>query len=219
MTSYSVHFIVVLLLSAAIPLFFKNPLKKRLLATLAAPVFLYILFYDFEYSLLNGPLPILVSYLGAVFSSCMALLAISLHAVPQNSKSVPISRIRFILSFVIAYVCLYVIFTLPWAVDTFPLSNVEAIIFTIFSGTNAGAENFVVSSFVKKVAIPASGTIALIVLFQVVLYFMQTHKKILYKARLWKNKNRLKQDGPDRTCSLRKYPSSYRSRNRIKRTI
>ena len=191
MTSYSVHFIVALLLSAAIPLFFKNPLPKRLLAALAAPTFLYILFYDFDYSLLNGPLPILVSYLGAVFSSCMALLAISLHAVPQNSKSASIPRIRFILSFVIAYVCLYVVFTLPWAVDTFPLSNVEAIIFTIFSGTNAGAENFVVSSFVKNVAIPASGTIALIVLFQVTFYFMQSRKKILYKARLWKFRTNL----------------------------
>lgn len=186
MTSYSVHFIVALLLSAAIPLFFKNPLKKRLLAALAAPVFLYILFYDFDYGLLNGPLPILVSYLGAIFSSSIALLAASLHSVPKSPEFVPFSQIRLILSFVIAYVCLYIVFTLPWAVDTFPLSNVEAILFTIFSGTNAGAENFVISSFVKNVAIPASETIALIALFQVALYFMQSRKKNCYKACLWK---------------------------------
>lgn len=185
MTSYSVHFIVALVLSATFPLFFKNPLKKRLLAALAAPVFLYIFFYDFDYSLLNGPLPFLVSYLGAVFSSCMALLGVSLHAVPLSSVSAPISRIQLILSFVIAYVCLYIVFTLPWAVDMFPLSNVEAVLFTIFSGTNAGAENFVVSSFVKNVAIPASGVIALIVSFQVVLYFVQSRKKILYEVCLW----------------------------------
>ncbi len=185
MTSYSIHFIVALVLSAAIPLFLRNPLKKRLLATLAAPVLLYILFYDFDYSLLNGPLPSLVSYFGAVFSSCIAILVVSLHAIPFGSKSVPVSRLRIFLFFVIAYVCLYVVFTLFWAVDTFPLSNVEAVLFTIFSGTNAGAENFVTSSFVKKVAIPASGTIALIAFFQVVLYFVQSRKKILYEARLW----------------------------------
>lgn len=186
MTSYSLHFIMALVLSAAIPLFFKNPLKKRLLAALVAPVFLYVLFYDFDYSLLNGVLPFLVSYLGAVFSSCMALLVASLHAVPLTPKSVPISRFRLILSFFVVYVCLCVVFALPWAVDMFPLSNVEAVLFAVFSGTNAGAENFVVSSFEKNVAIPASGTIVLIVLFQVVFYFMQSRKKILYKARLWK---------------------------------
>ena len=186
MTSYSAHFIAALVLSAAIPLFFRNPLKKRLIALLLAPVILYLLFYNFDYGLLGGPVPVLISYLGAVFSSCMALLVVSLRTVSIGSESTPVSRIRLILSFIFVYVCLCVVFALPWAVDIFPLSNVEAILFTIFSGANAGAENFVVSSLVQKVLLPASGTFALILLLQVVLFFVQFRKKVRYEARLWK---------------------------------
>ena len=186
MTPYSVHFIVALVLSATIPLFFRNPLKKRLLAFLLAPVILYLLFYNFDYGLLGGPVPFLISYLGAVFSSCMALLAVSLQLVSTDLESAPVSRIQLILSLVLVCVCLCVVFALPWAVDIFPLSNVEAILFTIFSGTNAGAENFVVSSLVQKVVLPASGTFVFILALQVVLSFVQSQKKVRYEACLWK---------------------------------
>lgn len=186
MTSYSVHFIVALVLSAAIPLFFRNPLKKRLIAFLLAPVILYLLFYNFEYGLLGGPVPFLISYLGAALSSCVALLAVSLRAMSTGSETAPVSRIRLILSFIFVYVCLCIIFALPWAVDIFPLSNVEAILFTIFSGTNAGAENFVVSSLVQKVVFPASETFAFILVLQLVLSFVQSRKKVRYEACLWK---------------------------------
>lgn len=186
MTSYSVHFIVALVLSAATPLFFRNPLKKRLISFLLAPVVLYLLFYNFDYGLLGGPVPFLISYLGAFFSSCIALLAVSLRTMPMSSESAPLSRNQLILSFTFVYVCLCIVFALPWAVDIFPLSNVEAVLFTIFSGTNAGAENFVVSSLVQKVVLPASGTFAFILLLQVVLSFVQSRKKIRYEACLWK---------------------------------
>lgn len=188
MTSYSVHFIVALVLSAALSLFFRNPLKKRLVAFLIAPVILYLLFYNFDYGLLGGPVPFLISYLGAVFSSCMALLAVSLHSVPMYSESAHASKIRFVLSFVFVYVCLCIVFALPWAVDIFPLSNVEAILFTIFSGTNAGAENFVVSSLVQKVVFPASGTFAFILALHVILFFVQSRKQVCYEVRLWRFK-------------------------------
>ena len=184
MTSYSIHFIVTLVLSAAIPLFFRNPLKKRLIAFLLAPVIQYLLFYNFDYGLLGGPVPFLISYLGAVFSSCIALLAVSLRTVQADSQSV--SGIRLVLSFALVYVCLCVVFALPWAVDIFPLSNVEAILFTIFSGTNAGAGNFVVSSLVQKVVLPALGTFTFILVLHVVLYFVQSRKHIAYEVRLWK---------------------------------
>ena len=186
MTSYSAHFIVALILSATVPLFFRNPLKKRLVAFFLAPVILYTLFFNFDYRLWNGPIPILISYLGAFFSSCIALLAVSLRTVPVDEVSVPVSRIRLILSYVFVYLCLCVVFALPWAVDTFPLSNVEAVLFTIFSGTNTGAENFVISSLVQKVVFPALATFALIAVFQAILYFMQSRGKKLYEVHLWK---------------------------------
>lgn len=186
MTSYSVHFIVALVLSAAIPLFFRNPLKRRLIAFLLAPVILYLLFYDFDYGLLGGPVPFLISYLGAVFSSCIALLIVSLRTVSVGSESASSSRIRLVLSFVLVYICLCVVFALPWAVDTFPLSNVEVVLFAIFSGTNAGAENFVVSSLVQKVVFPASETFAFILVIQVVLSFTQSRKNVRYEGCLWK---------------------------------
>ena len=186
MTSYSVHFIAALVLSAAIPLFFRNPLKKRLIAFLLAPVILYLLFYNYDYGLLDGPVPVLISYLGAFFSSLLALLAVSLRTVPIGSEFASVSKIRLILSFFFVYVCLCVVFALPWAVDIFPLSNVEAILFTIFSGSNAGAENFVVSSLVQKVVLPASGTFVFILVLQVVLSFVQSRKRVCYEVRLWK---------------------------------
>lgn len=186
MTNYSIHFIVALVISAVIPLFFRNPLKKRLLAALVAPVLQYVLFYDFDIGLLDGLVPFLISYLGAVFSACIALLAVSLHSVPAGSEVDPLSRIRLILSFILAYICLCVIFTLPWAVDIFPLSNVEVILFAVFSGTNDGAENFVVSSFVQKVVLPALGTFVFILVLQVILHFVQFRKRILYEVQFWK---------------------------------
>lgn len=193
MTSYSVHFIVALALSAVIPLFFRNTLKRRLIAFLGAPVVLYLFFYNFDYGELGGVVPLVISYLGAIFSSTLALFAVSSHMMPWCVKSAPVSLIKIILSYFFACFCLCVIFALPWAVDTFPLSNVEAVLFTIFSGTNAGAENFVVSSLVEKVVLPVLRVFVFILVVQVALFFVLSGKKIFYEARLWKFKISLNQ--------------------------
>ena len=188
MTPYSIHFVAALALSAVTPQCFRNPLKKRLGASLIAPIVLYVLFYNFDYSLLGGVFPFLISYLGAFFSSFLALFAVSFRSLPVNDEPVPAHLPWIVLFLVLAYLCLCVIFASPWAIDTFPLSNVEAVLFTVFAGSNAGAEEFVISSLVKEVIIPAAQTLGFILITQFFLFLLLSKIKACYGAQLWKLK-------------------------------
>lgn len=188
MKLYSVHFIIALFLSAILSAIYKNPLKKRLIAMACAPTLLYVFFYNYDYGLMEGPIPFIISYAGAAFSVCLSLLATTLHKIQEDyiRTSKPLTRFLFSEIFVCFSIC--VIYVSPWAIDTFPLSNVEAVLFTVFAGDNEGAEEFVISSFMDKVFYPVLWTIIVVLIAELVLSFVLSKKNFYFGTKLWKIK-------------------------------
>lgn len=186
MTLYSIHFVVALLLSAALPLFGRIPLKKRLLASVCSPIILYICFYNFDYTLLGGPVPFVISYVGAIYSACLCLLLFSFNKAEFDSCCSKNPFAKCVVSDISVFFFLSLIFAIPWAIDTFPLSNVEAILFTIFAGDNEGAEEFVLSGFKGKVFFPVLETFIVVQLVQLILTFALLKGRIFCRAKIWK---------------------------------
>lgn len=113
----------------------------------------------------------------------------------ENEKNPPslIKKIKkttvfflFILLFQ-AFLVLY-IQSIPWAIDTFPLSNIEAVLFTLFAGTNEGAEEFVLSSFWSKACNPAIKFLSIILVCELVISIILKRQKIVLRFTLWKIK-------------------------------
>lgn len=196
MSLFSVHFLIALALSAVLAGACKNPLKKRLIALVCAPMLLYVFFYNYDYGQMDGSIQFLISYAGTVFSVCLVLLAVSLHKTQEDFACVTKPLAKFLISeiFVCFFIC--VIYASSWAIDTFPLSNVEAVLFTVFAGDNEGAEEFVISSFVDKVAFPVLWTFIAVLLAQLTLSFAISRSKSFYVAKLWKFKLFFNRRGP-----------------------
>ncbi|MBQ7078184.1 MAG: LTA synthase family protein [Fibrobacter sp.] len=159
-------------------------LKKRLLALVLAPVVLYIFFYDYDYGLLGGPFPLVLSYVGGAFAVFLSLLTTSFcrSSAKEDYASHPL--IKIFLSEFVVYLILFIIFTIPWAIDTFPLSNVEAVLFTVFAGENEGAEEFVISSFMEKVFFPVLWIFAVGLLVQIALSLVMVKWNLFYEIKL-----------------------------------
>lgn len=188
MSLYSVNFIIALVLSAILSAIYKNPLKKRLIAMACAPMLLYVFFYNYDYGLMEGSVPFIISYAGAAFSVCLSLLAVSLQKIQENlaRTSKPLAKFLFSEILVCFFVC--VIYASPWAIDTFPLSNVEAVLFTVFAGDNEGAEEFVISSFINKVFYPVLWTLIIVLIAEIVLSLVLSKKNFYFGTKLWKLK-------------------------------
>ena len=188
MSLYSIHFIIALVLSVATSAVYRNPLKERLVASVLAPVALYVFFYDYDYGLMGGPFPLIISYVGMIFSVIFSLIVVSFHRISTEGIYVSRPLIKFLCSEFIVCIILSVIFTIPWAIDTFPLSNVEAVLFTVFAGDNEGAEEFVISSFVDKVVFSVLWTFIAVLFAQLTLSFVMSRWCSFYEAKLWKFK-------------------------------
>ena len=153
-----------------------------------APMLLYVFFYNYDYGLMEGSVPFMISYAGAAFSVCLSLLAVSLHKIQENlaRTSKPLAKFLFSEILVCFFVC--VIYASPWAIDTFPLSNVEAVLFTVFAGDNEGAEEFVISSFINKVFYPVLWTLIIVLIAEIVLSLVLSKKNFYFGTKLWKLK-------------------------------
>lgn len=162
MLNYNVHFLVALATVFAVVFICKK--FKHLVALFCAPILYYCLFYNFDNTLLGGVFPIVTLYVGAIYTCALSLFLASVEknnaTVKKRSKT--FAYVEFSLFFVLIFLCLIFVFAIPWGIDTFPLSNVEAVLFTLFAGENSGAEEFVISSFLSKVLKPA------IIIFSVV---------------------------------------------------
>lgn len=188
MSLYSIHFIIALVLSVVASAVYRNPLKERLVASVLAPIILYVFFYDYDYGLMDGPFPLIISYVGMIFSVIFSLFAVSFHRISMEGIYISHPLIKFICSEFIVCIILCVIFAIPWAIDTFPLSNVEAVLFTVFAGDNEGAEEFVISSFVDKVVFLVLWTFVAVLFAQLTLSFVMSRWCSFYEAKLWKFK-------------------------------
>ena len=188
MYAYSINFIVALSFAVLLPAICRNPLKRRILAAICSPIILYVLFYNFDYGLMGGVFPFLIAYMGTAFAVCTSLLVVSFHRAQTYSEYFARPIMKFLFSEIFVCLFLFVVFSSPWAIDTFPLSNVEAVLFTVFAGANEGAEEFVISSFVDKVVFPALWTSCILLIVQVFFSFVLFKKGCFYSAKLWKFK-------------------------------
>lgn len=168
MNDYMLHFIIAFVLTAILPIVLGSSWKKRLLGAFVSPVFFYCLFCNYDYiTYLEGTVPIIITYLGAFFS-CFLYLFFSHYKVLQSGfEKKELSIFVLIFYWVAQSVLLLYSFVIPWGLETFPLSNVEAVLFTLFAGTNEGAEEFVLSSFIAKALIPACIAITLLGVAQI----------------------------------------------------
>ena len=197
MYNYTFHFILSLILATLFPVLFCRDYKKRFLAFFSVPIIFYILFYNYDYVLyLGGAAPIAISYFGAAYASLLFLFLVSYKNFSFTSDGFHdqfcISEIKttifFFLTFILQVFLVLYIQVIPWAIDTFPLSNIEAVLFTLFAGTNDGAEEFVLSSFWSKACNPAIKFLSIILVCELAISIILKRKKIALRFTLWKIK-------------------------------
>ena len=167
MSSYTAHFFVAMLLATLAASFLSHSWRQRVVAFVAIPFVFYTLFYDFNYGIVEGVFPIVSSYMGAAYV-CFLFLFFSKYrfvAVLPIAESKEIFKISLLLA--MQYICVLYASAVPWAFDTFPLSNIEAVLFTLFAGTNEGSEEFVISSILGKVVVPSIKIFVVLVIVQV----------------------------------------------------
>jgi phosphoglycerol transferase len=200
MCNYTVHFVLSLFLATILSLFFCNSKKKKVLAILITPVFFFILFYNYDYGLfIGGIAPIIISYLGAIYSSFLLNFFISQKKsfyTDESSNDYSIARnirrcVLLFFAFLFQAALVLYIQCIPWAIDTFPLSNIEAVLFTIFAGANEGAEEFVLSSFGNKVCVPAIKIFFVVFASQLAVAIILKNRKLALRFVFWKIKGRI----------------------------
>ncbi|MBO4713017.1 MAG: LTA synthase family protein [Fibrobacter sp.] len=195
MSPYSLHFIIALLLATIVAVLFSRTRRLRLVALLAVPISFYTLFYNFNYGIIKGIFPIMVSYAGSVYICILFFFITSIQkSVPYNHNYKKIV-LKIILASVLQSVGVVYAILVPWAIDTFPLSNVEAVLFTLFAGANEGAEEFVISSLLGKVIYPAIQVFCVMMMIQMAFAFALNRGKRAFQFSLWKIKYSLCADG------------------------
>lgn len=195
MPPYSLHFFIALLLATIVAVLFSRTRRLRLVALFAVPISFYTLFYNFNYGIIEGVSPIMVSYAGGVYICILFFFITSIQkSVPHNHNYKKIV-LKIILASVLQSVGVVYAMLVPWAIDTFPLSNVEAVLFTLFAGANEGAEEFVISSLLGKVIYPAIQGFCVMMMIQMVFAFALNRGKSAFLFSLWKIKYSLCANG------------------------
>lgn len=176
MDTYTLSFVIAFLVGLVPTFFFCKNIRRRFWGFVLYIVVFYTLFYNFDEGIVGGFFPIFHIYAGAVYSCVLLLFLLSFEkgcwpAVQEN-------RWGKVIFFSIAqFFCILFMQVVPWAIDTFPLSNIEAILFTVFAGANDGAENFVLTSFLNGAFFPS---IRIFLLFFGVQVFVSA---VLYKIK------------------------------------
>ena len=130
---------------------------------------------------------LLVPYAGALYTAVLFAFFASYKADSgQQSPKHKSFAIRAILSCIALFLLILYSQIIPWAIDTFPLSNVEAVLFTVFAGANEGSEEFVISSFTVNVIRPALCAFACAVVLIVAVSVLISKRKVNAYFRFWK---------------------------------
>lgn len=188
MYSYSLHFIIAMFLATIVAVLFSRTRRLRLVALLAVPISFYTLFYNFNYGIIKGISPIIVSYAGSAYICILFFFITSIQkSVPYNHNYKKVV-LKIILASALQLVGVLYALLIPWAIDTFPLSNIEAVLFTLFAGANEGAEEFVISSLLDKVIYPAIQVLCVLMAIQMAFAFALSRGKRAFDFSLWKIK-------------------------------
>lgn len=188
MSAYSTHFLIGASLSFGVTLFFLIYFLRKWKGAFATPVLYFILFYNYDYSLLPGITPCIICYAGALYSCALVLFLTSVERTNYQEKLQKRIRPKIILLGLVQAALVFACLCFPWAIDTFPLSNVDAVLFTVFAGENDGAEEFVWTSFFKQVPLYAAFYFVVLFAAQTALACSLTKRNLSIKFHLWKIK-------------------------------
>ena len=187
MDTYTINFFVASALAAILAVFLTRRKRLRLVALPIVPVLHYVLFYNYDSGLIGGIFPLLVPYAGALYAAAFFALFASFDKVsePQTQEHKP-SAIRTVLSCIALFLLILYSQVIPWGIDVFPLSNVEAVLFTVFAGANEGSEEFVISSFIANVLHPALYLFACMSALLVAISVLLSKRNIKASFHFWK---------------------------------
>lgn len=186
MHPFSLHFIIATALATAAATFFSKGWRRRLFAFVVVPGAFYTFFYNFNYCIINSTSAIVMSYGGAVYTCLSFLFLASFKTTGVCESAEKKLYLKTTLLFVLQFLAVLYAVAIPWAIDTFPMSNVEAVLFTVFAGANEGAEEFVISSIASGVIIPAIKLFSIIVAVQVAFAIALSRMDKGFVFTLWK---------------------------------
>ena len=195
MTSYNLHFVIALSLATIFAVVSVQSRSIRVFSFAAIPISFYLLFYNYNYNYLAGIFPVIESYIGSTFVFFVYYFFSTVKKTGHRNFVSQKIALKSILLYIFQLTLVAYVFLIPWAIDTFPLSNIEAVLFTILAGTNDGAENFVVSSLLVGVLVPAVLFFLVISLFQIAAAFTLDRRKINIEFSLWRIKYSLYSNG------------------------
>lgn len=187
MSTYSINFIVASALAAILAVFLTRRNRFRLTALLFVPILHYALFYNYDSGFIGGVIPLLISYIGAIYAAILFNFFFSFNPVSKqyvSKNKQPI--VLIVLSCIAIFLLILYSQVIPWGIDTFPLSNVEAILFTVFARATEGAEDFVISSFLTQALRPAFHLFVYLMALLIVLSMLLTKRKTKGIFHFWK---------------------------------
>lgn len=168
MNGYILNFLIALVLADVGLIICRkkvNPLCFKL-GLLIVPAVAYNFFFNFNLELIQNAFVYVIGYVGCFWTLFCYLLVCSFKRVnPDGGAKVSVAKM--VAFFALQLVLSAVFWAIPWAVDTFPLSNTDAVLFTLFAPME-GADNFILQSLITEVFIPASLTFGAMLVAQVV---------------------------------------------------
>lgn len=189
MDTFSINFFAASAVAAILAVILTRRNRFSLTALFIVPVLHYVLFYNFDSGLVGGIFPLLVPYVGAVYAAILFSFFLSFNPVSKQQVSKrKQSVVRVVLSCIALFPLILYSQVIPWGIDTFPLSNAEAILFTIFAGATDGSEEFVISSFLTKALHPAFFLYACLVALLIILSIFLSKRNTKGLFRFWKLK-------------------------------
>ena len=186
MSIYFINFLISLVLSLFLGIAYLVYSRKHVWYAILIPVVFFLLFYNYDYSLLQGCVPLIICYVGAFYSCFLICFFASAQRVLGNLPKRNILIAKIIISFLFQIACIFICLSYPWAIDTFPLSNVDAVLFTLFAGVKEGAEEFVLSSFLKRVPLYAGIVFLISLMIQLSFSFYLKKEKCSFQFHLWR---------------------------------
>ena len=132
MDLYSLNFVIALVLATVVSVLLSRTRRRRVFAVLVVPTVLYICFYNYDYSVLGGVVPCVIGYVGAVVSVFFFVLYSSYERIKVDCRVSKKLIVKIPILLFLLYFGALVFLAIPWALDTFPLSNVDAVLFTLY---------------------------------------------------------------------------------------
>jgi len=151
MTTYTINFLISLLIIFVVFFFYRKKISSFAFkcGIIVVPALTYRFFYNENFATIPSWFIDTISYFGGFW---IALFYISLVSFKQqkNTCKKEHSCIKIALIFLLQALSFLLCILVPWAVQVFPLSSPEAVLFSLFMPVE-GAEGFVIETLKEKV--------------------------------------------------------------------